>query len=180
METTYDVSSPSPFVLSCLTRVRQTLSDEPSALDLAMGSGRHSVVLAEAGFSVFGVDLSHEKQTHARARLAAQGLSARMWTGDLKVGGMLPRCRFDLVVCTHYLQRTLWAELSETVRPGGFVIYETFTMEQRRYKWGPRSSEFLLEPGGELKRAFGEWEIWEYEECEFPVAQARLLARRSS
>lgn len=180
MEKTHDFSSPSPFVLSCLTRIRQTLGDKPSALDLAMGSGRHSVVLAETGFLVYGVDCSHEKQVRAQARLAAQGLFARMWTGDLQVGGMLPRCRFDLVVCTHYLQRTLWNELCETVRPGGFVIYETFTAEQSRYNWGPRSQEFLLESGDELRRAFGEWNILEYEERKSPIAQARLLARRPS
>ena len=178
MATTHEPSSPSPFVVRCLTRVRQKFSDQPSALDLAMGSGRHSVVLAEAGFAVFGVDRDHERQTRARARLAEQALSARMWTADLEAGGALPQRRFDLVVCTRYLQRTLWAELSEAVRPGGFVIYETFTTAQRRYDWGPRSPEFLLEPGGELRRAFGGWDLWEYEECEAPAAEARLLARR--
>ena len=100
MATTHELSSPSPFVVRCLTRVRQTFTDQPSALDLAMGSGRHSVVLAEAGFAVFGVDRDHERQTRARARLAGQALSARMWTADLEAGGALPQRRFDLVVCT--------------------------------------------------------------------------------
>ena len=175
---TDEPSPPSSFVRHCLTRVRSTWTDQAAALDVAMGVGRHSVILAEAGFAVFGVDRDHKRLTRARARLGEQGLSARMWTADLEVGRALPRSRFDLVVCTRYLQRTLWDELSETVRPGGFVIYETFTTTQRRYDWGPRSPEFLLEPGGELRRAFGGWEVWEYEECEAPAAEARLLARR--
>lgn len=174
---TDDALPPSPFVRHCLTRVRPTWTGQPAALDVAMGVGRHALLLAEFGFAVFGVDRNHERQTRARARLGAQGLSVRMWTADLEVGGLLPRGRFDLVVCTRYLQRTLWDELSEAVRPGGFVLYETFTTAQRRYDWGPRSPEYLLEPG-ELRRAFGEWEVWEYEECEAPAAEARLLARR--
>ena len=175
---TNDPTPPSPFVRHCVTRVRPTLTDQPAALDVAMGVGRHSLVLAEAGFAVFGVDRDHDRQTRAQARLGEQGLSARMWTADLEVGRALPRGRFDLVVCTRYLQRTLWDELSEAVRPGGFVVYETFTTAQRRYDWGPRSPEYLLEPGGELRRAFGGWEVWEYEECDAPAAEARLLARR--
>ena len=175
---TNDPTPPSPFVRHCVTRVRPTLTDQPAALDVAMGVGRHSLVLAEVGFAVFGVDRDHDRQTRAQARLGEQGLSARMWTADLEVGRALPRGRFDLVVCTRYLQRTLWDELSEAVRPGGFVVYETFTTAQRRYDWGPRSPEYLLEPGGELRRAFGGWEVWEYEECDAPAAEARLLARR--
>ena len=178
MVMTDERSSPSPFVRHCLTRVRRTLTDQPAALDVAMGVGRHSAILAEAGFALFGVDRDHERQRRARAWLGEQGLSARMWTADLEVGRTLPRSRFDLVVCTRYLQRSLWDELSETVRPGGFVIYETFTTAQLRYDWGPRSPEFLLEPGGELRRVFAGWEVWEYEECEAPAAEARLLARR--
>ena len=175
---TREPSPPSPFVLRCLTRVRRTFANQPAALDVAMGVGRHSVVLAQAGFTVFGVDRDHDRLTEARARLGEQGLSARMWTADLEDGTALPPGRFDLVVCTRYLQRTLWADLGETVRPGGFVIYETFTTAQQRYDWGPRSPEHLLEPGGELRRAFGGWDVWEYGECETPAAEARLLARR--
>ena len=36
----------------------------------------------------------------------------------------------------------------------------------------------LTDPGGELRRAFAGWEVWEYEECEAPASEARLLARR--
>ena len=172
--------APSPFVVRCVTRARKVLNGEPPALDVAMGTGRHTLVLAEAGFASFGVDRDHGRQVEASGLLRDRATSARLWTADLERGNTLPPSRFDVVLCTRYLQRTLWPELAGAVRPGGFVIYETFTTAQRRYDWGPRSPDHLLEPDGELRRVFEAWDIWDYEERDNPVAEARLFARRPS
>jgi tellurite methyltransferase len=171
-----DAPTPSPFVQQCLTDLRPLLGSAPAALDVAIGAGRHAVVLARFGFRVFGVDRDYERVRQARHRLRESGCRPEVWVADLE-SIALPKERFDLVLCTRYLQRTLWSCLREAVAPGGFVLYETFTVGQRRYDWGPRSSAHLLAPG-ELREAFADWDVWVYEERDAPAAEAGLLARR--
>ncbi len=170
-------AEPSAFVVRSLGAVTGEVRSGARALDVAMGAGRHAVLLARSGLVVFGVDRDHGRLRHATERLAAEGMRARVWVADLATSG-LPSSGFDLVLCTRYLQRSLWTALRNAVRPRGFVLYETFTVNQRRYDWGPRSPDHLLCTGGELREAFRDWEIWRYEECDSPAAEARLLARR--
>ncbi len=89
----------------------------------------------------------------------------------------LPRERFDLVVVTNYLQRDLWPSLLAAVTPGGFLLYETFTVAQRALPGGPRSAHHLLGIG-ELAGSVPGWSIEEDVEVESPLAQARLVARK--
>ena len=142
-----------------------------------MGTGRHSVALARSGFRVFGVDRDAARVLQARVRLIDAGQPSYLWVADLE-SHSLPEGRFDLVLCTRYLQRTLWPQLRRAVAPGGFVLYETFTIGQRSHDWGPRSPEHLLTPG-ELLAEFADWDVWQYEERDTPAAEASLLARRS-
>jgi len=171
-----DAPQPSRFVLQCLSDLRPVIGAQPSVLDVAMGAGRHGVALARCGFRVFGVDRDYARVREARRRLRDSGSSSHLWVADLE-SRPLPQGHFDLVLCTRYLHRALWSHLSRAVAPGGFLLYETFTVEQRRYDWGPQSSEHLLTPG-ELRAAFADWDVWVYEERDAPAAEASLLARR--
>jgi hypothetical protein len=67
------------------------------------------------------------------------------------------------------------------LRPGGVLVYETFTIHQRKLGTGPRNPAFLLEPG-ELPRLFPQLAVvhlWEgITRGPAPNATARLLARR--
>ena len=53
-------------------------------LDLACGSGRHSLELVKRGFSVVGSEISPELVAIAREEAAAQGLDATFLEGDLR------------------------------------------------------------------------------------------------
>ncbi len=165
--------TPSTVVTRWLPTVRERLGTRLDLLDLAMGTGRHSRAAAAYGFRVFGVDRDLGRVREARTGSLAY---ARLWVADLEEV-TLPRERFDLVICTNYLQRSLWTSLRETVRPGGFVIYETFTVAQRARGTGPRSPDHLLQPG-ELRRVFSGWEIYHIEEHDTPTAVAQTVARK--
>ena len=88
----------------------------------------------------------------------------------------LPRETFDLVLVTRYLQRDLFPGIRDALRPGGIVLYETFTTNQRRLGVGPTSPDHLLEPG-ELARHFDGFEMLFYEEV-LVAAVARIVARK--
>ncbi len=144
-----------------------------------MGYGRHTALLAQTGFTVFGIDRDSAGVQHTMRTLRDKGLSASLWVADLEISEWPMGFCCDLVLCTRFLQRSLWPVLRRVVAPGGFVIYETFLTSQRRLGWGPRSSAHLLE-SGELGGVFDDWELWHYEEHDAPEAVAQLVARKPS
>jgi SAM-dependent methyltransferase len=169
--------SPSPFVVEWVRRVAATRSNG-RALDLAIGRGRHATAIANAGFRTFGVDKNLAALRLAVADAAAQNIALSVWCADLE-DFPLPERRFDLVVVARYLQRGLFASIERTLTPGGVLIYETFTVAQRRHAAGPTSPDHLLEPG-ELARAFRGLDLLFYEEVFEPEAVARFVGRRAA
>ena len=175
---------PSPFVVRWLPRVAVLVGRPARAVDLAMGRGRHARLLARAGFVTFGVDLQLDAVRDASARARSEGLVVRGWCADL-TEGRLPSGTFDVLLVTRYLQRSLFPSIRGAVRPdapgrpGGIVLYETFTVNQRRHGFGPTSPDHLLQPD-ELARHFAGFDVLFYEEVEAPEAVARIVARRTS
>ncbi len=170
--------SSSPFIVEWVARLRGRGGEPRRALDVAMGRGRHAVLLARAGFRTFGVDIRLDAVRDARADAAAAGLDVALWCADL-TRHPLPDARFDLVVVTRYLQRDLFPALRTTVKPGGVVLYETFTTAQRALGVGPASPDHLLQPG-ELGRQFEGFDVLFAEEVSAAEALARVAARRRS
>ena len=146
------------------------------ALDVAMGRGRHTLILARGGFRTFGVDVVPDAVKDAALRASREGLMLRGWCADL-TRSPLPVARFDLVLVARYLQRDLFQSIRKAIVPGGLVLYETFTVRQRSLGAGPRSADHLLEPG-ELRERFAGFEVLFYEEVVEGEAVARLVARR--
>jgi tellurite methyltransferase len=169
----------SPFVAAWLPRLASAFAGTgraPLALDFAMGDGRHAVSLAAAGFDTIGVDLSVERLRTARGLARVHGATVQTFAADLE-SYPLPADRFELLLCTRFLLRTRWQDLKDSVRQGGFVLYETFTVGQLRLGRGPSSIDHLLHPG-ELAAAFSEWDVMMSEEVSEPAAVARIVARK--
>jgi len=142
-----------------------------------MGRGRHALLLARRGFVTFGVDENVEAVHDAVSAAARERLKIRGWCADLTVAA-LPASAFDLVVVARYLQRDLFDAIKAAVKPGGCVIYETFTVAQLAHGAGPTSPDHLLQPG-ELRSFFADWDVLFYEEVDAGDAVARLVAQRS-
>jgi tellurite methyltransferase len=141
-----------------------------------MGRGRHALVLARNGFQTFGVDVKLDVVRDAIGAAAREGLTIHGWCADLTTFP-LPQDTFDVLVVTRYLQRDLFSSIRGAVRPGGCVIYETFTVRQRELGVGPMSPDHLLAPG-ELRALFAGWDVLFDEEVAEPEAVARIVARR--
>jgi SAM-dependent methyltransferase len=161
-----------------------------TALDVAMGEGRNAVFLAEHGLRVAGVDQSSAaldkaealgRQRGVRVERAAHGgpvvpprPGVFLHQADLE-SLELPGMQFDVVLCSYFLHRPLLPHLEKRVAPGGFLIYETYTLAQLAFEGGPRNPEFLLRPG-ELRAAFPRLEIVFYREHNAGKGIAGLLA----
>jgi hypothetical protein len=89
----------------------------------------------------------------------------------------LGREQYDLVVVFFFLQRDLFPALTAALKPGGFLIYKTYTTEQKHFIGGPSHPMFLLEPN-ELLRAFPSLRVLHYHETIREKGVAELVARK--
>jgi tellurite methyltransferase len=168
---------PSAFIERQLRERRGDIRAPYRALDVASGRGRHAVVLAQAGLHVFAVDNQVDALRTAVARVRETGHSLAAWSADLTIS-RLPRARFELIVVTRYLQRDLFPDVVAALTPGGLLLYETFTEEQRGRGRGPTSLDHLLERG-ELPTLTRGLELLSYEEVDDGRdALAQLAGRR--
>jgi SAM-dependent methyltransferase len=110
------------------------------AVDVACGSGRDATYLALAGLEIVGVDILPDALEKARelaesARRPVPTLHVPLWVrADLEKAWPFPPSSFDLVVCVRFLWRALLPALAASLRPGGSLVYETFTDRQRRHR----------------------------------------------
>lgn len=121
-------------------------------LDVAMGTGRNSLYLASLGCLVTGVDISPVAVERCRQQAARMDVRIDAACADLAVYEW-PAEAFDIVLNFYFLQRGLCPRMVNALRPGGVLVFETFTTDQRRFGWGPTQDEFLLQPE-ELRSLF--------------------------
>jgi SAM-dependent methyltransferase len=163
------------------------------ALDLACGPGRNALFLAERGRQVTAVDWSEpglgimearaqNKKIHVRRiqKLAEAERTKRagidLFHSDLEKIQLLEHS-YDVIVCIRYLQRSLFPQICRALRPGGMLLYETFTRAQLDFEGGPKDPHHLLKPG-ELREAFPELCVLFYRELRAGQGIASLAAQK--
>ena len=132
-------------------------------LDVAMGNGRNSIYLAGAGFAVEGVDASKEAVEAALKSAQKAGVSIKAQAADLESEYRIEKGVYDVIICFNYLQRSLIPQIKEGLRPGGMVVYETYTVEQAELFGKPRNPDYLLKHN-ELLDLFGDFRCLRYRE----------------
>ena len=129
------------------------------ALDLAMGEGRNGVYLATQGFDVLGLDISplglkkaHKLAEHHNVRIKTQVVDLEEY--------QLEKNAYDVIICTYYMQRDLFEQIKESIRPGGMVLIETYNVDYLRY--ASFSKKYLLEHN-ELLEIFKDFKTIRYQ-----------------
>jgi len=164
------------------------------ALDLACGTGRHTLLLASRQQPVTAVDSSdvaleilarRAQASHyavsrieRAARLAHRQHGIQIWHANLEEVN-LPSQAFSLVVCVNYLQRSLFPQIERALIPGGVLLFETYTVAQLEFAGGPRNPKYLLE-SGELRTAFPALRSLFYRELRAGKGIASLIARKAA
>ncbi len=125
------------------------------ALDAAAGVGVNGLALARRGMHVVALDISQVGLALGRERALAEGLADRWTTAvyDLSCPWFPPHC-FDVILNFRFLERATFAAYRRALKPGGWLIFETFIRTQAT----TTDVDFYLLPG-ELRTAFADFVI---------------------
>ena len=103
------------------------LAQKGTVLDLAAGLGSNALFLAQKGFNVFAVDISDvalSSQAHRHPNLLTICLDLDSWD--------IPPNHFDLILNIRFLNRRLFPQIIEGLKPGGVLIAETYLSDDLR------------------------------------------------
>lgn len=147
------------------------------ALDVAAGAGRHSLALADHGLRVHAVDISIEG-----LKLLNEKKSSVMNIQPIVLNleqRWLPKAMYQVIVNFLYLERSILPIIRQRLIPNGWLIMETFTVDQLKFPHKKHiQRDFLLEHD-ELRDSFSDWDILFYEEgLHKENYSARLVARK--
>jgi tellurite methyltransferase len=177
-ERSHSSLTPDPLLVSAYS---EFLNGPPPgrALDVAGGVGRHALWLAERGWKVKLVDVSEVgiELAEKNVRDGGSQKNVALEVLDLQTVRNLGNRQYDLVLVFFYLQRGLFPALIKALKPDGFLIYKTYTVEQRQFTGGPSHPMHLLKPN-ELLQAFAPLRILYYRETVQKKGVAELVARR--
>jgi len=163
-----------------LTANAHLLPQTGAALDVACGSGRHALWLAERGLRTTAVDRDPDRITALNAEALRRDLPLTAEVIDLEsdVFQFTPHA-YDVIVVVHYLHRPLFPSLIAALRPAGVLVYETFTRAQAA-RGRPTNAAFLLE-SGELPTRVQPLEVLASREGDYEGRMvASVIARRAT
>lgn len=129
------------------------------ALDVACGLGHNAIWLTDQGWDVDAVDISATALELAQQAAPAGHIQPCWIEADLDNWAPTAN-RYDLVVVFRFLDRETVPRIArEALRPGGWLIYETFSAAQRTRSDNHISNPaFTLAPG-ELPTLFPDLDV---------------------
>ncbi len=137
------------------------LPESGLGLELACGLAANSFALAEAGFSMEAWDISPVAAEQVNQHAADTGASVSAVARDV-IKQPPEQAHYDLVVVSHFLDRTIIPAIINCIKPGGLVLYQTFT-QTRVSEGGPSNMEFRL-ADNELLSLFDGFKVLVYRE----------------
>ncbi len=164
---------PRQFLVDWLPR----LPSSGLALDIAAGAGRHSLALARHGLAVHAVDISFNGLSVLASRTPKDaGITPIVL--DLE-RGWLPKAKYDVIVNFLFLERAIFPMILRRLRPDGWLVMETFTVEQLTLPHKAHLRRHFLLEKQELFQTFAGLEMVFYEEGLFNGNYtARMVARK--
>ena len=162
-----EVSKPSNWI-------KNNLKDNISGLtllDIACGSGRHSIYAASKGYKVISLDINKEKILNLIFNKSICPIQL-----DIEASNAWPFINktFDTVIVTNYLYRPIFKNIINSIKLGGTLLYETFSIENSTFG-KPKNPNYLLKPQELLNLAKkNKMEIINYEEIiiQHPIKKA--------
>ena len=121
-------------------------------LDLGCGIGRHSILLAKAGFSVTALDSSIEALEVMRKQTQEQGVRVKITQGTL-AASLFPRNYFDLVIAFNVIYHGMRKDMEIAIatahywlKPGGLFFFTCPTRRDGKYGNGEKVAPNTYKP----------------------------------
>ena len=164
-------------IISPSNWIKNNLKDpinDLTLLDIACGSGRHSVYAASKGYKVFSLDISKEKILNLVSNKSICPIQF-----DIEVPNAWPFINkaFDAVIVSNYLYRPIFQNMINSIKLGGILLYETFSIENSIFG-KPNNPDYLLKPQELLNLAKKyNMEVINYEEIIIQSPIKKVLQR---
>ena len=136
------------------------------ALDLACGSGRNSIFLAECGFDVDALDIaeaaiqalnSEAKQKNLLSKINAYQVDLDMYE--------IKKDRYDVIVMANFLDRAILKSAENALKKDGILFVETYMLSDENEKQDSNLNNLLKSQ--ELKNMLDDsWQVLYYDEFE--------------
>jgi len=156
-----------------------SLASGKQALDIACGMGRHSKYLASKGFEVDALDISSVaiEQLQDIPHIHAKEVDFDTYT--------LPKEKYDLIICTYFLERKLFPQIIDALKPDGLILMETFLHHTDNERASSNPAYLLNE--GELEATFDDKfellhipEFWDEDYLGFKTMKTSMVAKKKS
>lgn len=153
------------------------LATGKQALDIACGTGRHSRYLASLGFEVDALDISSVaiEQLKDTPHIHVKEVDFDTYA--------LPKEQYDLIVCTYFLERKLFPQMIDALKPNGIILMETFLHHPDNER-APSNPAFRLNEG-ELEATFDDrcellhiHEFWDEDYLGYKTMKTAMVAKR--
>ncbi|EDZ62513.1 tellurite resistance protein TehB [Sulfurimonas gotlandica GD1] len=153
------------------------------ALDLACGSGRNSIFLAECGFEVDAFDIAEAAikalEADARTRNLLSKINATQVDLDTH---NIKENYYDIIVMANFLDRKVLASAMNALKKYGVLFVETYMLSDENEK---QSDTNNLLKSQELREMLDDsWEVLYYDEFEnedyeiYKMKKQALLAKK--
>lgn len=126
------------------------------ALDLACGLGGNARLLAHCGFKVDAWDISDTALTQLNNWAAVNRLPITPMLCDFEQM-LFPYQQYDVIIISRYLNRTLWPQISQALKPNGKLFFQTFLAPVQAN--APQNPAYYLQ-AGELQNLVNFDQAW--------------------
>lgn len=158
---------------------------EGRALDIATGTGRNAVFLAEQGYTVDAIDKSVEGLRLARQYAADQEVGAACnWIQADATEYAYPESEYDVITMSFFRILDRLADIKSALAPGGVLFCHQHLRSAEPLDCGPSTDRYRY-ASNELLRACLDLTILHYEETttrddERSAAHALIVARNTT
>ena len=154
------------------------------ALDIACGTGRNAVFLAEQGYAVTGLDQSREGLKIARSNAEDRGVADRCnWIHADALAHEYPQETFDIITVRSFRIYDRLTDVKAALKPDGVLYYQDHLRTAEGVDYGPPTTRRV--GTNEILRACLDLTVLHYREFrtgseDHRGANAQIIARKSS
>ena len=168
--------------------LRQYIDEIPDgrALDVATGTGRNAVFLAESGYTVDALDQSREGLRVTQENAAKRGVADRIQRIQADVPSYgFPTERYELITISFFRAIDRFPDIKEALVPGGYLFVEHHLRSTDSTPSGPSSDRYRF-AANELLHSCLDLTVLYYDETtekrpeDRQRASARILVRNST